>query len=377
MQSTPHSGFHWDGRKAPYFEGWYYRITIPSIMLKGGISFAFMYSIQNPLTDQQTCAVQIIGPSDEYIWSSPPPASGGADFLACPSTMRHSLRVVPPAASPNPPRTVLPPTYSVTPSEHSGEIFDSSRSVRARWHFRVAAVYGWGQPDRRQQSTAGWMSRFQLFEPGWQVLMAHGRASGWIEWKHERWEHHGHENRPDDPDPAEESLHSFQQVPFYAEKNWGVSFPRRWFWVQCNAFLDQPCLTLTSAGGIRRLLGWEETLGMIGLHHEDAFYEFVPWNSLVSWRVAPWGSWQIWARSASHVVELIGRTSSAGVRVRVPTAAGLDPLCRDTTHGDLALTLWAIEGGRKRPILRARSSQAGLEIGGNDWDGIWSHPGSR
>jgi tocopherol cyclase len=115
---------------------------------------------------------------------------------------------------------------------------------------------------------------------------------------------------------------------------------------------------------------------MIGIHHLDAFHEFVPWNSRVSWRIAPWGSWQIWAQSASHAVELIGRTSAAGTWVRVPTVAGLQLLCRDTTDGELTLLLWKIEGGRRLPVLKARSTQAGLETGGREWGSAWVHPGS-
>lgn len=371
MRSTPHSGFHGNEFTSPYFEGWYSRITIPSTDLKAGLSFAFMCSIQNPSSHQPVCAVQIIGPADEYIWSPLTPSAGRGGFLACPGTMRHCCRILPSSApSPDPavgssPGEAPPQNYTVTPHEHSGEIFDRSQGIGARWHFLVDPVYGWGGSGRRQRSTAGWMSRFQLFEPGWQVLMAHGRARGWIDWR-VVWG----DDRP------RTFRSSFQEAPFYAEKNWGVSFPRRWFWIQCNCFRDHPSLTLTSAGGIRRMLGREETLGMIGIHHADVFHEFVPWNSQVSWRISPWGSWQIWACSRSHAVELIGRTEAPGVRVKVPTRDGLLPLCRDTTHGDLSLVLWELEGDRRRPLLSARTDQAGLEIGGGDWDGTWTHPAS-
>ncbi|MDB9354927.1 tocopherol cyclase family protein, partial [Nodularia spumigena CS-587/03] len=38
---TPHSGYHWDGSSRSFFEGWYYRVTLPHC----GQTFAFMYSI--------------------------------------------------------------------------------------------------------------------------------------------------------------------------------------------------------------------------------------------------------------------------------------------------------------------------------------------
>lgn len=63
---------------------------------------------------------------------------------------------------------------------------------------------------------------------GAQILMAQGRATGWIEWGGKRYD--------------------FADAPSYAEKNWGGGFPSRWFWVQCEAFDDEPDAALTSVG---------------------------------------------------------------------------------------------------------------------------------
>jgi tocopherol cyclase len=61
-----------------------------------------------------------------------------------------------------------------------------------------------------------------------QVLMAHGRATGWIEWGGERFD--------------------FEDAPSYAEKNWGGGFPDKWFWVQCESFEGGGMSGLTVAG---------------------------------------------------------------------------------------------------------------------------------
>ena len=62
---TPHSGYHWDGSSRRFFEGWYYRITLPEI----GQTFAFMYSIEDPIGGKPYSggAAQILGPDDEYL----------------------------------------------------------------------------------------------------------------------------------------------------------------------------------------------------------------------------------------------------------------------------------------------------------------------
>ena len=62
---TPHSGYHWDGSSRRFFEGWYYRVTLPEI----GQTIAFMYSMEDPIGNQPYSggAAQILGINDEYL----------------------------------------------------------------------------------------------------------------------------------------------------------------------------------------------------------------------------------------------------------------------------------------------------------------------
>ena len=72
---TPHSGYHWQGRQQPFFEGWYYRLTL--LPHQGNQTIAFMYSLQDP--GAQTAAsggtVQILGPDEQYFCRSLPDVS--------------------------------------------------------------------------------------------------------------------------------------------------------------------------------------------------------------------------------------------------------------------------------------------------------------
>ena len=54
----------------------------------------------------------------------------------------------------------------------------------------------------RQYSTAGWLASFPVFEPHWQITMAHARATGTVNWNG--------------------TLYKFEDAPFYGEKNWGT-----------------------------------------------------------------------------------------------------------------------------------------------------------
>lgn len=60
-------------------------------------------------------------------------------------------------------------------------------------------------------------------------MMAHGEASGWIEWGGRRYE--------------------FEGAPIYAEKNWGGGFPSKWCWIQCNSFAGETGTSVTAIGG--------------------------------------------------------------------------------------------------------------------------------
>ena len=70
IQQTPHSGYQWDESPRRFFEGWYYRVTLPEI----NQTFAFMYSIEDPIGGKPHSggAAQVLGIDDEYIWRTFP-----------------------------------------------------------------------------------------------------------------------------------------------------------------------------------------------------------------------------------------------------------------------------------------------------------------
>ncbi|MBW4690745.1 MAG: tocopherol cyclase family protein [Lyngbya sp. HA4199-MV5] len=238
--------------------------------------------------------------------------------------------------------------YQATATWHQGMLHEPS-GASARWEYRIQPVYGWGHADRLQQSTAGWLSSLQIFEPGWQILMAHGLATGWIEWNGDRY--------------------TFDNAPAYSEKNWGGAFPQKWFWLNCNSFEGEPDLSLTAGGGRRGVLWWMESVAMIGVHYRGTFYEFAPWNAQVHWEIHPWGNWRMWAETSQLTVELTGTTDRPGTPLRAPTANGLVFACRDTMLGNITLRLH--DRRHHTLLLEAYSDRGGLETGGAPWDDVW------
>jgi tocopherol cyclase len=329
----PHSGYHWHGGSGRFFEGWYFRLTLPQIEQ----SFAFMYAIDDPQggTACSGGSLQVLGIDDRSIWRTIPN----------PHTFRASRD-----------RLMLEhwglagQGYSASDRHNKGKIFDRATSMSCQWDYRIETIYNWGNTGWTIP-TMGYLSYLPVFEPGWQILMAHGLATGAIAWN--------------------DRVYEFDRAPAYCEKNWGRSFPKQWFWIQCNAFSEYPDLSITVAGGIREFLGVDTCVAMIGIHYKGKLYSFMPENSDIYCEIAPWGEWQIEAYSSNQHVLIKGKTCHEGTLIMVPRAEGLAYCCRDTTKGSLEINLNA------NIQIHATSNLAGLEVGGKFWDRPWQFKSAR
>jgi tocopherol cyclase len=346
---TPHAGYHWNNKDSRFFEGWYFRVTLPQEKQ----SFAFIYSIEDPLGGQSISggAVQILGIDEQYLCRSFPDVN---QFWASKSRLelghwrKTALKIRPQLLQSAIFTRDILEGYQATSTLHQGYIRDPGTDQDCRWYYEIKPIYGWGKPNLPQKATAGWLSYLPIADPGWQVLTAYGLASGWIEWNNQRYE--------------------FLDTPFYAEKNWGHSFPEKWFWINCNRFSDESDLTLTAVGTKRKVLWWSELVGLIGIHYKGQFYSFSSLDSQLTWRVQPWGKWEMQAQNEYFTVKLLGTTQETGTWLRVPTAEGLQFGCRDTTKGHLILELRDNTG---KIIIDGKSDLCGLEIGGNPWNEEW------
>jgi tocopherol cyclase len=349
--ATPHAEYHYRGGNERFFEGWYYRVTLPDC----GQTFAFMYSIDDPIGGKACSggAAQILGPDDQYLCRTFPKVNqfwASTTSLALGHWGKTNLSIISQYLEPDQFEQHILEGYQATATLNQGIIRDPATGSYCRWEYEIKPVYGWADTGAPQQSTAGMLSYLPIFEPGWQILMAHGLATGWIEWNGQRY--------------------NFTDAPAYGEKNWGRAFPKKWFWLNCNSFDHEPNLALTAGGGRREVLWWEESAALIGIHYQGKFYEFVPWNSEVNWQIKPWGSWNMQAENADYEVELTGTTNHPGTALRAPTQEGLIIFCRDTMQGQLTLEL-RHKSNNNQPILKASSSVCGLETGGSPWHEVW------
>jgi tocopherol cyclase len=198
------------------FEGWYWRVTLPG----DGQSFALIYSIEDPLGTGKFSGVgaQVMGPDDGYILQYS--RSINNNFWAARNALELGAVFVAPQGGPHPlPNRMLSEKafdsavvqgYQASATWQQGRIVDAQQGAAGTlpstvdscsWAFSIKPISGWGEAGGVQRATAGWLATLPVFEPHWQVLMAHGLASGWIEWGGRRYD--------------------FKNAPTYAEKNWG------------------------------------------------------------------------------------------------------------------------------------------------------------
>lgn len=369
------------------FEGWYWRVTLPG----DGQSFALIYSIEDPGETRATSGVgaQVMGPDDGYLiqyssdvnkfWADRYSLALGAVFSPARigNAVERQGRSDSRSTTPKVTNGMMASTtfdrevgqgFQASATWHQGNLVADDRGAAGhlkssvsgcRWAFSVTPRVGWGTEGGRQKATAGWLAALPVFEPHWQVLMADGEATGWIEWGGKRYE--------------------FEGAPAYAEKNWGGGFPARWVWVQCNSFQSSPGTSVTAVGARRGLLqvpGIQEDVGMIGIHHEGVLYELNVRDSAVSWDVDPWGTWKFKGKNSKYEAEVEATCRAEGTPLRAPTAEqGLAPFCRDSFAGSVRIRLWKA-GDRARganPIIDCQSEglSGAVEVGGGPWWSKW------
>lgn len=228
-----------------------------------GDSFAFMFSVESNLSGGLG-TVQVAGPDDVVHYHEL--SNGLCGFRASPTDLNflHWGVASPSAGQPRPLNCSqfvkhVQAGYQLDMARCAG-IIPSVASTRrwcdtVEWDFRYSALLGWGNRDAGGRCTATNLSHLPMFEPGYQILMAHGVAeSGTVRYG--------------------DTTYNMRGARVYAEKNWGASFPSRWWWIQSNAFDGHPDLSVTALGATRKVLGRTETLGMIAVHFNGVLYEF-------------------------------------------------------------------------------------------------------
>jgi tocopherol cyclase len=364
--APPHSGYHMRGSRG--FEGWYHRLVLP------GADFAFIYSVFDGVdaeSPRHGVGMQIIGPGERITRSTPVSDGFWADEhdLALGHTT-FGIKSKRPMA-PRVFQRFVSEGFQLTSTMHQGVCEEAS------WSYKIEPRLGWGGAwgVDKQYSTAGWLAALPVFEPHYQVLMAHGLASGQVCWRGKRY--------------------VFVDAPVYAEKNWGNQFPSRWFWLQCNSWDEAAgpedgngggVVSMTCAGGRRGVpvIG-EEEVAMIALHTKEDLGgatngRFHPFPN-VKWTMGPWGSWR--AEGSFEDLKVLIEAScdpaaDPGIFVAIPTTEGMVDGSRETFEGRVRVRMWRCgaadgdeSGAADTLLIDSSSDRCALELGGAPWDSAW------
>ena len=143
---------------------------------------------------------------------------------------------------------------------------------------------------------------------------------------------------------------------FYLEKDWGISFPKAWIWMQTNSFSTRASLTCSVARVPFR--GTEFTGFIIGLYVEGKLYSFTTYNGAKLVEIEyDEDSVGITVRRNELVLAIRARRE-AGAQLASPVQGEMSGRIEETLGSEVSVDLSL--GGRR--LFADRGKHAGLEV---------------
>lgn len=306
--------YHGDKASSRFFEGWYFKITTGD-----GRSFAFIPGVGKG-RDPHSFLQIINGPKNEY----------------------HYLRFPFEAFDSSPDRLEImvgENRFSLS----SMEVDAPEAGICA--HLRFNTVARW--PDSRlAPGSMGVFNHLSFLECYNQVCALDGRVEGSL--------------------TIGGKYVDLTDARIYVEKNWGRSFPKAWFWAQCNRFEDKRCAFTCSIGEVP--LGGMSFRGIVsGLMLDGTFYPFTTMNgTLFRLLPRPTGMDLIMANSHARLrAEFFD--GEHFVLCKAPDNGEMCSRAPETLTASMRLSLSVPDNGGWHTVYRSSSSCCGIEYGGQ-WE---------
>ena len=265
--NSVHHGFHYSRelqklRPKSFFEGWYYRMSVPETKSSQMLDVVLVTCIQRTKHNgDYLVSLQTIinnGEDDVYLLRSQTHNSSTINgiFSASFQQNHHSYRInfddnnssfvdVSFDSNDNSVGTISGYIPSLFVNDASTVLKQTPPGTDSlNFTFPVTVKNKWGS-GKECIPTSGWiskLSRVTLFDPHWQVLSSRGSVDAGFNFD---WKRGGSTMRA-----LSKTKENITNTKFYAEKNWGVlGFPPVWFWVQANQFNSHDSLAVTIGGG--------------------------------------------------------------------------------------------------------------------------------
>lgn len=149
----------------------------------------------------------------------------------------------------------------------------------------------------------------------------------------------------------------------YIEKDWGRSFPEAWIWMQTNHF-DESGTSLTASIALVPLLGFSLRGLIVGLWHGGELYRFATYT----------GAWidglavsdeevEATISDSDHRLEIMARRAEGGV-LRGPTGLDMGGRVPESLRATVTIRLSALSQAGSRLLFEGTGRNAGLEVVG-------------
>lgn len=150
----------------------------------------------------------------------------------------------------------------------------------------------------------------------------------------------------------------------YIEKDWGRSFPDAWVWMQTNHF-DQPGTSFTASIATIPWLGTSFRGFIIGLWHQDRLYRFATYTGARIEELALDEDEVLAVISdRHHRLEIAACGAEVGV-LRGPTGLNMAGRVPESLRADVNVRLSALRGDKPTLIFEGTGRNAGLEVVGD------------
>lgn len=150
----------------------------------------------------------------------------------------------------------------------------------------------------------------------------------------------------------------------YIEKDWGKNFPKGYVWLQTNHF-DAQDTSLTGAIAVVPMLGFKIAGFAIALWHKGKLYPFATYNGAKTSRFAVTDTTVAWTvYTAKH--ELVVQAERAdGAFLKSPERVAMITRVDETLKASAHVTLNRLDGTRKYTLFEGKGRNMGLEVIGD------------
>lgn len=306
------------GVATPWFEWWYYKITLP----EDNKSFFFVYGVVNPWDELNTKvgsrAYVSLGDFENKIQLEA--KYNVKEFFAKTDVTYIEVN-----------------NNNIATDKHlSGQISDKDNNYS--WNINIEKKWSY--------NAESWIMGKLVTDIEWYPAQADATCSGTIIRNNKKVE--------------------FKNASCYQDRNWGTQFPQWWAWIVSNKFENSPDTTLAVGGGKPHIRSMRTPFSAmsIGLKNKENIYKFNPVNlNYINSKIS-YGTWKINAANFSHAITINAYApikSFMDLQFVTPTGEIFHDY--ETLNGYVDVKLFKKVGLNFYPVLNLHSKYAGIEFG--------------